>query len=140
MAETTTTISTDSIPNPDAGKDDKPNKNPIFSLLCSFLQLFKPPLPNKKKIEPTATTSEAKPTQVSGEEEKQNPAVVKFPRQELPSLKLESEGAEPDTNPIVLWQVYAIGGFFILRWAWTRWNERRGNGRPSNDEPPPSQD
>lgn len=32
-------------------------------------------------------------------------------------------------------QVYAIGGFFVLRWAWARWNERRGKKRPSDDDP-----
>ncbi|XP_071721314.1 uncharacterized protein [Rutidosis leptorrhynchoides] len=31
---------------------------------------------------------------------------------------------------IVPWQVYAIGGFFILKWVWGRWK------KPSNGDPP----
>ncbi|KAK4359699.1 hypothetical protein RND71_021928 [Anisodus tanguticus] len=117
MADTTTTIS-----------DDQQNK-PTNPFVCNFLQFFKPPPPVTKKIEPTATSVE--------KEEKTD--VVKFPKQELPSLKLESDGInEPNTNPVVLWQVYAIGGFFVLRWAWSRWNERRGNKKPSDEEAPPS--
>ncbi|MCD7468919.1 hypothetical protein HAX54_007473 [Datura stramonium] len=134
MADTTTTISDDSIPITD-DQQSKPT-NPLISFISSVLQLFKPPPPSKK-IEPAAT-SDPKPT-ASGEEE-EKPAVVKFPRQDLPSLKLESEGAEPNTNPVVLWQVYAIGGFFVLRWAWSRWKERRGNKKPSDEEPPPGQE
>ncbi|XP_055830618.1 uncharacterized protein LOC129899629 [Solanum dulcamara] len=137
MADTTTTISGDSIPIPD--KQQSKPMNPLISFISSVLQLFKPPpSPPSKKIEPTAATSDPKPIVSAEEEEK--PAVVKFPRQDLPSLKLESEGEEPNTNPIVLWQVYAIGGFFVLRWAWSRWNERRGNRKPSDEEPPPGQE
>lgn len=86
-----------------ASKDEQQNKptNPLLSLLSAFLQLFKLPLPKP------AAPEEARPlnpeAQVAKEEEK--PSVVKFPRQELPSLKLEAQGAESDTNPVVLWQV-----------------------------------
>ncbi|XP_015170355.1 uncharacterized protein [Solanum tuberosum] len=133
---TTTTISGDSIPIP----DDQQNNptNPLASFISSVLQLFKPPPPSSKKIEPIAATSDLKP--IASAEKEEKAAVVKFPRQDLPSLKLETEGAEPNTNPIVLWQVYAIGGFFVLRWAWSRWNERRGNRKPSDEEPPPGQE
>lgn len=125
-----TTISGDSIPVPD-DQQSKPT-NPIISFISSVLQLFKPPPPTKK-IEPI----DSKP--IASAEDEDKPAVVKFPRQDLPSLKLESEGAEPNTNPIVLWQVYAIGGFFVLRWAWARWKERQ-NRKPSGEEPPPGQE
>ncbi|KAJ8557568.1 hypothetical protein K7X08_003193 [Anisodus acutangulus] len=111
MADTTTTTIS----------DDQQSK-PTNPFVCSFIQLFKPP-------PPTATV-----------EKEEKTSVVKFPKQDLPSLKLESDGTEPNTNPVVLWQVYAIGGFFVLRWAWSRWNERRGNKKPSDEEPPPSQD
>ncbi|KAL3838228.1 hypothetical protein ACJIZ3_022819 [Penstemon smallii] len=70
-----------------------------------------------------------------------NPAVT-FPKrtEDFASLKLEpeTEDAERSTNPLLLWQVYAIGGAFILRWAWTRWNERKGQKKP-DDGPPPSE-
>ncbi|XP_059307644.1 uncharacterized protein LOC132059143 [Lycium ferocissimum] len=129
MADTTTTTAS----------DDQQNKptNPIMSFICGVLQFFKPPPPNNNKIE--ETTSDPKPTVSVIKEEK--PDVVKFPKQDLEtSLKLESEGTETNTNPVVLWQVYAIGGFFVLRWAWSRWNERRGNKKPSDEEPPPGQE
>ncbi|XP_031096255.1 uncharacterized protein LOC116000322 [Ipomoea triloba] len=116
-------------------KDEQQNKptNPLLALLSAFLQLFK--LPSPKPAAPEEAQMLNPEPQVAKEEEK--PSVVKFPRQELPSLKLEAQGPEADTNPVVLWQVYAIGGYFILRWAWTRWNERRGKKAPSNEEEPP---
>ncbi|XAR72170.1 hypothetical protein NMG60_11018719 [Bertholletia excelsa] len=71
------------------------------------------------------------------EEEEKKPVVARFPRSqpEIPSLKLEAEGSEQSTNPIVLWQVYAIGGFFILRWALARWKERKPKKKSSDGEP-----
>lgn len=27
-----------------------------------------------------------------------------------------------------LFQVYALGGFLVLKWAWARWNERNETG------------
>ncbi|KAH0775760.1 hypothetical protein KY290_007171 [Solanum tuberosum] len=105
MADTTTTtISGDSIPIP----DDQQNNptNPLASFISSVLQFFKPPPPSSKKIEPTAATSDLKP--IASAEKEEKAAVVKFPRQDLPSLKLETEGAEPNTNPIVLWQTHTV--------------------------------
>lgn len=61
-------------------------------------------------------------------------------RQTIPPLKLEAEELEQDTNPVVLWQVYTIGGFFILKWAWARWNERRANKKSTTEDPPPADD
>ncbi|PWA42782.1 hypothetical protein CTI12_AA541500 [Artemisia annua] len=34
--------------------------------------------------------------------------------------------------------VYAVGGFFVLKWAWGRWNERRERKKSSNEDPPSS--
>lgn len=98
---TTTTISGDSITVTDDQKNNP--TNPLASFISSVLQLFKPPPASSKKIEPTAATSDLKP--IASAEKEEKAAVVKFPRQDLPSLKLETEGAEPNTNPIVLWQV-----------------------------------
>ncbi|KAG5400565.1 hypothetical protein IGI04_015172 [Brassica rapa subsp. trilocularis] len=41
-------------------------------------------------------------------------------------LKFEAEGSSGRTsNSFVLWQVYALGGFLVLKWACARWNERK---------------
>ncbi|CAN4126482.1 unnamed protein product [Withania somnifera] len=124
MADTTTTKISDE-------QQDRPT-NSIISIV---LQLVKPP--PSKKIEPTAATSDPKPTASVEQVDNKPPDVVKFPSQDISSLKLESEGvSESNTNPVVLWQVYAIGAFFVVRWAWSKWNESRGKRKPSDEEPP----
>ncbi|XWS75259.1 hypothetical protein CRYUN_Cryun01aG0070700 [Craigia yunnanensis] len=64
----------------------------------------------------------------------------KFP----PPLEFEAEECVGRTsNPIVLWQVYAIGGFFLLKWIWARWKERKEMGskkESDDDEQPPADD
>ncbi|CAO1943203.1 unnamed protein product [Urochloa humidicola] len=49
-----------------------------------------------------------------------------------PPIKLEEdEGAPPppateeDMAPRNLWQVYALGAFIVLRWAWAKWKENQ---------------
>ncbi|XP_057531241.1 uncharacterized protein LOC130809464 [Amaranthus tricolor] len=70
---------------------------------------------------------------VDGEEasrtKTKTPAVVRFPKTqpEVPPLKLENEDADNDTNPIILWQIYALGGFIVLKWAWEKWQARKAN-------------
>ncbi|CAH9113530.1 unnamed protein product [Cuscuta epithymum] len=129
-----------SIGGSTVAEEEQRNKpiNPLLSLLSAFLQLFKPP-PSPKPAAPEETQPISPKQELPKEEEK--PSVVKFPKAEFPSLKLESQESETDTNPVVLWQVYAIGGFFVLKWAWSRWNERKLKKRPSNENtPPPSMD
>ncbi|KAI3981017.1 hypothetical protein MKX01_012172 [Papaver californicum] len=50
------------------------------------------------------------------------PDVVKFPdsRQDYTRLKLSVQ------------EVYALGGFMLLRWGWTKWKEAQAN---KNDKP-----
>ncbi|XVE99137.1 hypothetical protein REPUB_Repub03eG0171200 [Reevesia pubescens] len=61
-----------------------------------------------------------------------------------PPLEFEAEDTVGRTsNPIVIWQVYAIGGFFLLKWVWARWKERKEMGakkEASDDEQPPADD
>ncbi|XP_031500877.1 uncharacterized protein LOC116264673 [Nymphaea colorata] len=45
-----------------------------------------------------------------------------------PPLKLETEESAEGVNPSNMWQVYALGGFMILRWIWARWRERKDKG------------
>lgn len=122
-------------------------ENPILAFFSNLFRGIKLPLPkNDAVVEPAndvvaaaAEPMEKKPA--ASESEVTNPSSVKFPTQGFDSLKLETESVEggPDTNPILVWQVYAIGGFFILRWAWTRWNERKGR-KKSDNEPPTDPD
>ncbi|KAL5227678.1 hypothetical protein ABZP36_015943 [Zizania latifolia] len=48
-----------------------------------------------------------------------------------PPIKLEEEdvppppAAEEDMAPRNLWQVYALGAFIVLRWAWVKWKENK---------------
>ncbi|KAG9136617.1 hypothetical protein Leryth_020266 [Lithospermum erythrorhizon] len=118
--------------NNDAQKQEKPNNNSIVSFLVNIFQLL--PFP---KVQPKKPEVEV----VQENVEELKPTFVKFPKkEEFPSLKFEAEGGDTDTNPLLLYQVYAIGGFFVLRWAWCRWNELRMKKKPSNEEPPSSED
>ncbi|KZV22570.1 hypothetical protein F511_02587 [Dorcoceras hygrometricum] len=118
-------------------------ENPILAFFSNLFRGIQLPRPNNDAaVEPpsAATAPVAEPVEQKPaviEDEAPNPSSVNFPRQEPAPLKLETEPveAEPNTNPILLWQVYAIGGFFILRWAWTRWNERKGSKKPGNEPP-----
>ncbi|KAI8539709.1 hypothetical protein RHMOL_Rhmol09G0204300 [Rhododendron molle] len=118
--------------------------NPILCLLSRFpfLNFLQP---KRDSAKPDALISEKKTPAIAGErgEEGKKPVVVKVPNPkttDLPSLKLEGEECDRNTNPIVLWQVYAIGGFFVLNWVFARWKERRAKKKSSDDEPSPADD
>ncbi|TXG49375.1 hypothetical protein EZV62_025250 [Acer yangbiense] len=77
------------------------------------------------------------------------PNLARFPDSIGPRIPppLDFEAEEPagrTSNPIVLWQVYALGGFLVLRWVWARWKERKerdakndSSDDNSNEPPPP---
>ncbi|XP_057815820.1 uncharacterized protein LOC131029375 [Cryptomeria japonica] len=72
------------------------------------------------------------------EEEMEIPATVSFPRSSqrqppLPPLKVEVED-KGGSGSQHMWQVYALGGFLIVRWLWARWQERRARGRNEGDD------
>ncbi|KAL3834105.1 hypothetical protein ACJIZ3_008841 [Penstemon smallii] len=146
-----------------AGPQNSVQGNPILAFFSNFLSSIKLPFPfpqknnnNDKKIEVADFSSSSghepitnKLASVSEDETAiaYDKPDVTFPRKSdnLSSLKLESVDAERSTNPLILWQVYAIGGFFVLRWAWTRWNELKGQKKSNDDDdddelPPPSSD
>uniref|UniRef100_A0A0A8XR03 Uncharacterized protein n=1 Tax=Arundo donax TaxID=35708 RepID=A0A0A8XR03_ARUDO len=60
-----------------------------------------------------------------------------------PPIKLEEEeGAPPppvveeEMAPRNLWQVYALGAFIVLRWAWAKWKESQDRkDSPDGDSP-----
>ncbi|XP_057463322.1 uncharacterized protein LOC130753342 [Actinidia eriantha] len=123
------------LENTGDGEGRRSNPNPIFSLL-SRLHLFHFPPPK-----PESVVVAEQPIPPVGESEKK-PVVARLPKapDDFPSIKLEAEECEQNTNPIVLWQVYAIGGFYVLRWVLARLRERRTRRRPSDDEPAPADD
>ncbi|KAK4435893.1 hypothetical protein Salat_0752900 [Sesamum alatum] len=131
-------------PNNSAYRKEE-EKNPIVVFFLNLLGAIKLPFPQQKnggKVEAGGASSGGEGVEPAVVEDESNkPGVVTFPRQSFPPLKLEAEAedGERSTNPVLLWQVYAIGGFFVLRWAWTRWNERKGP-KKSDDEPPPAHD
>lgn len=77
-----------------------------------------------------------------GQEDRVNkPDVVKFterrPVAPAPLVVEAEESSAKTSNPVILWQVYALGGFLVLRWIWARWQERtkKGSSDNKNDEP-----
>ncbi|KAI3748542.1 hypothetical protein L6452_11681 [Arctium lappa] len=134
MAHTETLI----VTKTDEESSRPPNPfNALFSKFTQILNFRFPPLPPAKK-DPVKVETERKAT-VRGDEvvEVKKSVTVTYPdarTKTVAPLKLESEEAEQETNPVVLWQVYAIGGFFILKWAWGRWNERRARKKPSSED------
>ncbi|KAI9118747.1 hypothetical protein K1719_010192 [Acacia pycnantha] len=67
------------------------------------------------------------------------PSFVRFPKTQLvvpPPLETEVEESSKTSNPVILWQVYALGAILVSRWIWARWTERRPKGRKPNDEDP----
>lgn len=128
-------------------KNDTVSTNPLSAVFSKFSEGFNNlPLPFKfplAKKEAAKVETERKATVRGGEvTEVKKTTTVTFPdarsKTTAPPLKLESEDADRQTNPLVLWQVYAVGGFFVLKWAWGRWNERRERKKPSNEDPPSS--
>ncbi|KAK6233869.1 hypothetical protein QUC31_006275 [Theobroma cacao] len=92
-----------------------------------------------------AQTPEASVQKEEEVETPKPPSVFLGNRQKFPPpLEMEAEQCIGRTsNPIVLWQVYAIGGFFLLKWIWARWKERKemgGKKESSDDEQSPADD
>ncbi|CAK9174285.1 unnamed protein product [Ilex paraguariensis] len=144
MAETDPKLGNSEIIPKDTVDSNRPT-NPILSLIPNFLQNFKfPPLKQQGKAKVVTDDSGPPPieTGVKDDLNEAKPGFVRLPRKSSPEVKLEAEECEQNTNtnPVVLWQVYAVGGFFVLRWAWARWNERRGRRKPSDEEPSPADD
>ncbi|KAK6933490.1 hypothetical protein RJ641_036384 [Dillenia turbinata] len=124
-------------------KEEK-SANPQNPFL-SFLANFKFPFPQPKKQEKIVVVEESKTERhIAEKEDQKKPDVVTFPdsgRQSLPTpLKLEVDEAEQKNGSALLWQVYALGGFLLLQWAWAKWNQRRAKSSPPDDEQPPPTD
>ncbi|EOY18984.1 Uncharacterized protein TCM_043550 [Theobroma cacao] len=110
-----------------------------------FLIFTKLPFNRKRKAE--VVIEKKGNDKPSADEKKSNkPDVVKLsePRPAVPPpVKLEAEEPGMTSSRIILWQVYAIGGFFLLKWIWARWKERKemgGKKESSDDEQSPADD
>uniref|UniRef100_A0A1J3DBW6 Uncharacterized protein n=1 Tax=Noccaea caerulescens TaxID=107243 RepID=A0A1J3DBW6_NOCCA len=122
------------------GSDSPPLNIPAFvTNLFAFLQPKAPAAVNDASV--------PKPTVVSGEKDRQNSTVetVSFPYNpptNTEPLKVEAEVSSGKTsNSLVIWQVYALGGFLVLKWAWARWNERNERSKKkeaTDDDDQPS--
>ncbi|XP_010515677.1 PREDICTED: uncharacterized protein LOC104791475 [Camelina sativa] len=90
---------------------------------------------------------------VSGDKEPQKSSTyeaVSFPYNPPKSaepIKFEAEPSSGRTsNSVILWQVYALGGFLVLKWAWARWNKRnersgkKDDTTGNDDQPSPKED
>ncbi|GAB4855151.1 hypothetical protein Ancab_023782 [Ancistrocladus abbreviatus] len=122
-----------------------PSNNMPFLSLLPKLQFNLPFGKPQQKAEMNAVAAEEQVSERAYEDSgTSKPDIVRFPvhQPELPPLNLENEEAENSSNPLVLWQVYALGGFMIARWLWAKWQERKAktNRKPSNEGHSPSND
>ncbi|KAM2004032.1 hypothetical protein ACFX15_027527 [Malus domestica] len=117
-------------------KEDGPKgpKN-LFSLFPKFNLQF-PFL--KQEPEGVVVADEPRKADEGTESNIQKPVVVSFPKAQVaapPPVAVEYE--EPITktsNPIIFWQLSALGGYLVLRWIWARWQERRDKKDGSSDD------
>ncbi|XVE68661.1 hypothetical protein DITRI_Ditri09bG0086600 [Diplodiscus trichospermus] len=125
---------------------DNNEENPKFPKNL-FILFSKLPFNRKRNVE-VVIKKKANEKQIDDETKGSSKAadVVKFSETRPavpPPLKLEAEETGRTSNQIILWQVYAIGGFFLLKWIWARWKERKEMGskkESSDDEQPPADD
>lgn len=129
-----------------ASSPRKQENKSILSLLPKF-QLNLPFFFNqqpKKAEETVVSKGTAKTSTVSeahdGNASSVKPSLARFPDATRPILPppIELEAEEPagrTSNPVVLWQVYALGGFLVMRWIWARWQERKErSGKKDSDD------
>ncbi|KAI3834431.1 hypothetical protein MKX03_032542 [Papaver bracteatum] len=114
----------------ESSSDNRGPFSVIQEIIANFLSQVNN---NKKKGEEVVVVSEV----IEKNETKQSPPdVVKFPdsRQDYSGLKLTVEEVEPqqESGGNNMWQVYALGGFMLLRWGWAKWKEAQAN---KNDKP-----
>ncbi|KAL6124721.1 hypothetical protein ACLB2K_077232 [Fragaria x ananassa] len=109
-------------------KQDSPQK-PIN--LFTLFSNFKPQFPFWKQQQPKPVEHEASST------DSQKPVSVRFPKAQPVVPTVASEVEEPMTktsHPIIVWQVYALGGFLVLKWIWARWQERKEQKEDGKEE------
>ncbi|XP_061349344.1 uncharacterized protein LOC133294650 [Gastrolobium bilobum] len=135
MAKTTEIVV---IKEAEAEAEAAPKQQPITNLFSLFPKLnLQLPFLNPK---PKPDDKPSIPNKLNHQQECSKPNVVRFPKTQVivpPSLEAEPDADQfhnKNSNPLVRWQIYALGGFLISRWIWARWSERRARGNSSNDE------
>ncbi|PRQ56342.1 hypothetical protein RchiOBHm_Chr1g0334731 [Rosa chinensis] len=128
MAENTEIVSRDEGP-----------KKPInlFALFPKFKLQF--PFWKQQEQKPGVVPVEDEATNTGT----QKPVTVRFPKAQPVVPTVAAEVEEPVTktsNPIIVWQVYALGGFLVLKWIWARWQERKDKKEESSDDEQSSAD
>ncbi|KAE9589839.1 hypothetical protein Lal_00021520 [Lupinus albus] len=152
MTKSTTQIVVIEEQPPKQEHEQEPIKK-ILSLLNNFkIELQKIPFFNPKPKQNNKTSlvvvaddqHKHKKEQDQEEEGTKVPKIVRFPKNQvvvpppLETLVDPQDSSYKTSNPVILWQVYALGAFFISRWAWARWNERKGQGKSPKDDGPQS--
>ncbi|XP_059429447.1 uncharacterized protein LOC132163252 [Corylus avellana] len=129
----------------ESSKEDPKTPRNLFSLFPKFKLEF-PFLKPGPKAEVGVKEEVKREIVVGGNEGEEGmvekPDVVKFAERKAfapPPLVVEAEESSAKTsNPVILWQVYALGGFLVLRWMWARWQERTKKGPSDNENDEPS--
>ncbi|GAV74295.1 hypothetical protein CFOL_v3_17775 [Cephalotus follicularis] len=136
MGDTTDTVTK----NHHQGQQQEAPKNnkDVFSFLPKLDLKIKLPFFNQEAIREgrqpiTVVVAKEEPKNhrmaVTTEAESHNPDFVKLSDERPiipPPLELQAEQpAGRTSNPLVLWQVYALTGFMVVQWVWARWKERK---------------
>ncbi|PWA93169.1 hypothetical protein CTI12_AA073830 [Artemisia annua] len=120
-------------------ENSSPN-NPFSSIISKFTDVF-----NNFKFPPPPVLVKSDAVKVTADVADEKPVSVRYPLDDsstvdVAPVKVESEPVGDHvttTNPALMWQVYAIGGFFLLKWAVARWKEQRAKKKPSDEDSPP---
>ncbi|XP_012090113.1 uncharacterized protein LOC105648357 isoform X1 [Jatropha curcas] len=125
------------------GQDSPKEPKNLFSQFPK-IELKFPFFNQEKKATTQSAVKEESRIEVIGKGEaengKQKPNFVRFPNSQPivpPSIDVELQESSGKThNPLIIWQVYALGGFLILKWVWARLKERneRAKKESSGDD------
>ncbi|KAM1140041.1 hypothetical protein ACFX13_040869 [Malus domestica] len=118
-------------------EDDPKGPKNLFSLFPKFkLQL--PFLKQEPEAASVVVAEEPRKPEEGTESKTPKPVIVSFPKAQVvapPPVAVECEDPITKTsNPIILWQLSALGGYLVLRWLWARWQEKRDKKDGSSDD------
>ncbi|KAK2403920.1 hypothetical protein P8452_09777 [Trifolium repens] len=120
----------------------EPPKKPIFPFFPNFnfnFQIPQFPFPPKHHRHDDGGDDKNKETpKLQSEGAQHGPNVVTFPKSQqvvvVPSPESDGQNKTKTTNPVIIYQAYAIGAYFLARWIWARWDEKKGRGGSPDDE------
>ncbi|KAJ9175372.1 hypothetical protein P3X46_013935 [Hevea brasiliensis] len=114
------------------------SKSNLFSVFPNIELKKFPPVFN---IDPRADDEVA-----PGKKEKtsaQKPEVVRLADLKTvipPPLKLQYDESGMLSQPLIVFPIYVLGGFVILKWVWARWKERTERGKKASSDDDQSSD